>query len=150
MRHIFCGEIKGKYAQGFHSASSATKYEKCATPQLCEYFPNFNGYCKNVFIKDTSDGSYELKSSTLWPKLLTPSELVPMFQNLYNNCKPAGKILCFDNCYWKGNANYPFDIVIGLNDDAKILSAYPAKRGTCKNHSTWQDCGSEHCKDLLP
>ena len=152
LRHIFCGEIKDNAAKGFHSESSATDHDECARSgeKACDYYDDFNGYCKNVFILDENNGYWELKSSTMWPKLLTPAELVPMFQELYNKCPPVGYNLCFEDCYWKGLAKHPFDIVIVLTRDMYILSAYPAEKGFCNKNPSWQDCGSEHCKDLLP
>ena len=152
MRHIFCGEIVKFNAQGFHSLSPATNWKICAVVQQCQTFPSDNGYCGNVFLYDSRDVSkyYELKASgsTLWPTSLSPVQLVPMFQILYNCCPPAinNAALCFADCHWKGNAN-GFDIVIGTGIDS-IFTAYPAQQGTCRRHPEWQDCDTRYCQQL--
>ena len=150
MRHIFCGEIVNFEAQGFHSLSAATNWQTCAVVQQCQFFPSNNGYCRNVFIYDSRDASYELKDSgsTLWPTALSPVPLVPMFQTLYNRCPPATNnvALCFPNCHWNGNTN-GFDIVIGTGTGA-IITAFPAQQGTCGNHPEWQDCDTMYCQQL--
>ena len=154
MRHIFCGEIVKYKATGFHSLSSTTNWESCAAVigPKCQFFPNGNGYCKDVFIRDASpehcDWEPKDSGSTLWPPSLSPVKLVPLLQNLFNNCKPATKnaALCFDDCNYKDNSNY-FDIVIGT-DGNTIVTAYPAQRGMCAKHPEWQDCDGKYCRGL--
>ena len=151
MRHIFCGEIDNNYqAKGFHSNSYATNWRVCAVIQDCQTFPNLNGHCRDVFIYHLHDAYYELKESdsTLWPATLSPAQLVPMFQDLYNRCPPAidNAVLCFPNCRWNGNNNR-FDIVIGTGID-DITTAYPARRGACRRHPNWQDCDTSDCQNL--
>ena len=150
MRHIFCGEIVNFEAQGFHSLNTTTNWRTCAAVQQCQAFPSGNGYCRNVFIYDSRDASYELKEygSTLWPTSCSPAQLVPMLQYLYSNCQPtayAGS-LCYPDCHFEGNNN-GFDIVIGTEGDA-IVTAYPAQEGTCLNHPQWQDCNENYCQEL--
>ena len=146
MRHIFCGEISNSRAQGLHSLSPATNWKTCADAQQCNYFDNGNGYCREVRIFDINKGS-----STVWPPNLSPVQLVPMFQYLYNSCPPAvqdAALLCFPGCYWWDYYNYVyFDIVIGTKDDT-IVTAYPAQQGTCGKHPEWKDCDSQYCQGI--
>ena len=150
MRHIFCGEIVNFKAQGLHNLNTATNWNTCAATDRCQVFPNRNGYCGDVFIRDSRDASLVLKESgsTLWPTSLSPVQLVPMFQTLYNRCPPAtnNAALCFPDCHWRGNTN-GFDIVIGTGTGT-ITTAYPASQGTCKKHSEWQDCDTRCCQQL--
>lgn len=100
---------------------------------------------------DSREGSYEPKAggSGLWPTSRSPAQLVPMFQHLYSLCPPANynaAFLCFPNCHWQGNTN-GFDIVIGT-EGATIVTAFPAKEGTCAYHYQWQDCDTQHCQGL--
>ena len=149
MRHIFCGEIKNSVAQGLHSLSSSTKWESCAGVNQCQAFPNSCGYCRGVMIS----GEEKPSGSTLWPESLSPVNLVPMFQYLYENCPPSvtNAALCFPSCYWRswnGNANELFDIVITTEGEA-ILSAYPAPSGYCDKHTSWQDCDGRLCQGTM-
>ena len=107
------------------------------------FFPDLNGYCEKVSIR----GFEKAGGSTVWPRSLSPAELVPMFQYLYRQCKAGkGNTLCFKNCYWKGNEKNCFDIVLGVDDKQQIVSAYPANKGTCDKHSHWQHCSSKACQ----
>ena len=151
MTHIFCGQISGFRATGFHSLTPTTNWQTCATTQQCQFFDNGNAYCKNVFIYDAhSSHSWELKDSgsTLFPEKLSAAWLVQLLQYLFNTCKPAAQnaALCFDDCYYKGNSKY-FDIVIGTNGNT-IVTAYPAQQGTCRKHPEWQDCNKKYCQGL--
>ena len=151
MRHIFCGEIKDFEAKGLHSLSSSTKWELCATVDQdnCIAFPNSCKWCKDV----TIGGKEKPSGSALWPESLSPVNLVPMLQYLYNKCPPSVKnaALCFPNCHWrsyKEKANQLFDIVITTEGEA-ISSAYPAPTGHCKKHPHWQDCDSQFCQGTM-
>ena len=118
-----------------HKVSTASNLQQTGEPmqlyRCVSFFPSNSGYCRNVFLYDLRDISkyYELKASgsTLWPTALSPIQLVPMFQILYNRCPPVinNAALCFPDCHWNGNAN-GFDIVIGTGIRL-IITAYPAQ-----------------------
>ena len=124
---------------------------KRVVAKQCQFFPSTNGYCGSIYIYDSREGSYEPKAggSGLWPISRSPAQLVSMFQHLYSRCQSASHnaaFLCFPNCHWQGNTN-GFDIVIGT-EGAAIVTAFPAKQGTCINHPHWQDCSSLYCQGL--
>lgn len=151
MRHIFCGQIVNREAQGFHSLNLTTDWTKCAVALECHFFPNQNAYCEDVYIR-TRDNSFEFKSSgsSMWPLQLTPVQLVPLFQYLYSTCQsaPASVAMCFPRCYWLAFNNNYFDIVIVAKGHT-ILSAYPAQLGTCSNRQrNMKICGSQPCQGL--
>ena len=152
MRHIFCGQIVHHEAQGFHSLNPSTDWTKCAFADKCNFFPDQNGYCRNVLIR-THNSSFEFKisGSSMWPSKLTPVQLVPLFQYLYSSCQPAttNADLCFPRCYWLGFNNDEFDIVI-IARGHTIVTAYPAQKGTCSSsqRNNMKKCSSQPCQGM--
>ena len=167
MRHIFCGELSytetGRVtAHGFHSLNPSTNWPSCAAvnhENQCKFYDNHCGECRDFMI-----GGYTKSYSSMWPDLLSPGELVPMFQQLYESCKedlpPENSVmpLCFQECHWKNLKTAPFDIVIATDDERNIVSAYPIRAKSCRikrkfdgSESRYLCSSSQVCQsDIMP
>ena len=143
LTHIFCGQIKQKstgqkQAQGWHSrpgdidppcamatgilyASPNTAYYATAVAiydaEAMEWIPRTTGHTKYYFFP------------TAWDIVTTVNILIDVYERCNGASSPQSDV-CIKN--YVSDRGRPFDIALFLDQERRIVSAFPMPQGSCR------------------
>ena len=141
LTHIFCGQIKKKcngekQAEGRHSrpglkdptwARTTIRFESLNTAYVTTAVDIYDAEAKEWISKTTGHTEYYFFPGA-WNIETTVDKLI----DVYNHCNRASSRqpdLCIKNYVYDGGK--PFDITLFLDQEKRIVSAFPMRKGSC-------------------
>ncbi|WP_209627704.1 EndoU domain-containing protein [Streptococcus oricebi] len=117
VKHIFEGEVKRRQAKGYHYAN----IEGTAGEAIPDTRVDLGNGVYEVDVK--VNGVIKHAKSTMFPDTMSPQEVVDAINEAYNGRE---KVPNTRNQY-RGEANNGIKVIMYLDKDEKIISAFPAK-----------------------
>lgn len=120
LTHIFQGETnrKGK-PTGLHAKFSGTLAEGAKIRRIRNKPNKVGVYTAEISIKDTRNGQWKDKFSSMFPDSLTPKEVVKSILHAYKNREKGKKTP------WRGPSGHGFPIEGYVLRDGRINTAFP-------------------------
>ena len=151
LTHVFCGEIKGAKAQGFHSRYLAKQtHPQCArtTGKIFQNYDqvtedNIDRWCTfeaegievlsnpatNTYTKKTTNQG---QLNKFFPDNWTPQDVVDIALKIYHVCgRSGGSEICIKNYRSDKCPNDVFSIMIFTDDKRNIISVFPTEEKSC-------------------
>ena len=151
MTHIFCGQINGTKAEGFHyrtndldpPSAQTRDYDPNSVPPFARGVSVWNANTRQWVIKSLPSGKDHF---FFFPTSDFPSQnnLVIALRKGYLQCGNIGpniNTLCLQKGKWSGQQlNYDTNIFLTKEPNRRIISAFPDRSGTCRASPTVMVC----------